>query len=264
MTDFYKAPFAMTPVAGVRERVDWATVLAAQSGLLGWFSARAAHLTKDSSNNITQINNRGGNTFPLIVIPSSSTSKSPTYSASGGANGSPSISFNGTNDVMQWGTASGGSGYIPTAGDFTKAVIFKTAGTPSGPQHLFSRSNNQAQSLYLNGSTAYGQVGSSPAATASTPYTPMQWQLAIHSFDYSTNTSKIAVNGGPIASTTTASAATTQNPAYLGGSTSVPANPFAGDIAEVFVFSNDILDPANAVTRALIEQFARDVRGVNL
>lgn len=265
MTDFFSAPFTATPVAGIRQRRDWGQDFADLPELLGWFSARAAHVTKDGSNNVTQMADRSGNAKPLVIIPSSGTTKCPTFAPEGGPNRSPSISFNGVNDVLQWGTATGAAGNVPTTGDFSKVVIFKTASVPAGAMQIFSRSNTQAQSLYVLADKIYGQIGTNPSpfAVANAPFTPLAWQLVIQSFDYSTGTVKLSVNGSAVSSATVAGAVTNQNPAYLGGSTSTPANPFAGDIAELLVFNTDILDDANAATRAMVEQFARDVRAIN-
>lgn len=232
---------------------DYATLIPAMTDFLAWYSARLAYVSLDGSDLVISADSRpaGGPTFSQ-----GTESRRPAYMTDE-IGGFGAFSFDG-GDALSWG------GTFPT-GSHTKVVLFKVSGF-SGTQNILSASTGERHMLYVAAAGDLRAVfGASATQTVAVEggltLTAGQWHLAMASWDQSTGTGKVSLDGGePISATN--SAAVVTNPSLFLGASTATTGQMTGMVADAMLFSGDLLDAGRAADLLVIKSYYRDVYGI--
>ena len=237
--------------------VNYETAFAAlNSNLLGWGEVRASAVTVDGSNNTSQLNDLSGNGahFTQAV-----TSRQPLY-ATNVLNGRSALYSDGSLKAMTWG------GAVPTAADFTKVVLARATGGSGTVRSIFSTNTAERNMLFWGISdTVTSLVGdATPSQLTHSENVQDEWVLIVQSWDESTGTNSISINGSAAETEVTVGAGTDQSTIHLFANTDTGISDMIGYIAMAQVWNIDLLDAANSTELDLVKAYVRDTYGLNI
>lgn len=161
---------------------------------------------------------------------------------------------------------------VPTGASakWTKVILVKApAETTSNVFHDLMSGNQLSSTsggihrLAIRGVNSFqNRVGITTAlAQANATLTPDTWSLVMATWDGTTNTAKVNVNGGAYGTSTVAGAQCDNAVLNLGG---VASGNFTGRIADAMFWDIDLSASAHAATLAIVKQYYRDRYGLTI
>lgn len=237
--------------------VDYrAAFTALNTNLLGWGEVRASEVTVDGSNNASQLNDLSGNATHFTQA---TTSRQPLYSTDI-LNGRPALYSDGTNKAMTW------AGALPTAADFTKVVLARATGGSGALRSILSTNTAERNMLYfgINDSAASIIGDATPSQLTHSENVQDEWVLIVQSWDESTGTNSISINGSAAETEVTVGAGTDQSTIHLFANTDTGVSDMIGYIAMAQVWNIDLLDAANSTELELVKAYVRDTYGITV
>jgi hypothetical protein len=91
-----------------------------------------------------------------------------------------------------------------------------------------------------------------------------EWVLIVQSWDESTETNSISINGGTAETDVTAGAGTDQATIHLYANTGAGVSDMVGYIAMTQIWNIDLLDAANSTELDLVKAYVRDTYGLTI
>lgn len=224
------------------------------SSLLFWGSARSRYATV-ADDRASEFEDRGGG---ATTFAQATSGNRPAIGAVR-VNGHEAASFDAARpDYASW------SASHPT-GNHWYACVFRVPaltgsimgllGINSSHKHWLSVEAATQQLRYSVGNTNTAQALSGEFALGS-------WVLAMASFQASSGTARIALNGGTPVTGVNASALSTNTGCVIGAGSTAGSSPLTGDIADWMIGDVDLLDGTHISEVNLIEQYVAATYGI--
>ncbi|WP_412550526.1 hypothetical protein [Shimia sp. MIT910701] len=222
----------------------------------GFFTAKEALLTYEVGGAVDGLvsamaNRKDGSTETLSEA---TRSAQPSLDLDGGPKGRPALQFfTSGNDRLTASEA------FPVGGDFFKAVVFKPGPTATNEYLMYSGTGGNRHMLQLGiNDTALMRVGASGSeAMVSLPFLPDAWNLVVGTWNDTTKTVGLSVNGGDFVFDTELSAAVTDT-------TNIISNGKLNDVlvSDLLWGAADLSLQENSDLLAEIKAYAGNVLGV--
>lgn len=233
---------------------DWSKVIPGLPGLVGWYPANS--VTVDGTGLVSRLADMGTSN---TGFDQANDALQPTL-VPDAIEGRPALAFDSARtDVMEF------DGAFPL-GDHTKVIILRMDGAAAATQHILAGSataDGLHSLLRLNGTAKLRQaIDIAPdAVVATTDFVQDAWGAVFASFDSSAGTGKIRIGSGAITSSVRPDAAVAIDALFLGGA-AANAGTFNGLVADILIFDTDLLDDAQAATRATVQRYIEEVYGL--
>lgn len=228
------------------------------ANLLQWIVPDDAYVTA-SANRVSKIISRGTTVNDATQVTSE---RQPLRNATGAPNNRPSMYFDPSRlDYLVCPSITPVGGSI----EWTKIIFAKAFAETTANAFHDAYSCNAVSSTTVGihrfgvrgANTWHARVGTTSLATVSTPLTPETWQLVMNTWDGTSHTLKINVNGGSWV-TSTVTEAVCEDPELQISGVGAGGSMFNGYIADVMLWNIDLSKVANAAILATVKQYFRD------
>lgn len=241
--------------------VDLAAAFAAIPGLMSWHTAEPDYMTIDGSNRVSALLDRSGNSRTFTQ---DTGGVQPLYEAAQINTTRGAIRFDSTRqDRMAW------TGTFPIT-DHTKLIVMKGVGAASATQNILSQSSpaDGKHTLFRVASATTIRNAIDDQATPATviaedTLADDTWALIIASWSAAAGRASIKINNLSIKSAANVGSAVAGTALYLGGPSST-SGQLNGQVADIAIFSADLLDNANAASLNVAQQYVANRYGLTV